>query len=118
MAPPPLINWRVLDLKDLTHDVFAFKFARPQAMNFKAGQYMSIVIPGAGPGGRNLRRAYSIASPPEWNEVELCVKLVEEGPGTNYLNSLKVGDEIQAQAPFGEFVLEHDQTLPTLFIGT
>lgn len=115
-------NWRVTARNDLTHDVFELKLERPKGdgyeFNFEAGQYISIVIPGAGPGGRNLRRAYSIASPPEWNEVELCVKLVEGGPGTNYLNSLKVGTEFQGQAPFGDFVIEHDQSLPCLFIGT
>lgn len=122
MAPPPLKNWRVLERKNLTHDVFELKLQRPDDESFKlafrAGQYISIVIPGAGPGGRNLRRAYSIASPPESKEVELCVKLVDGGPGTNYLNSLKVGDEFQGQAPFGDFCLEHDFSLPALFIGT
>ncbi len=118
MAPPQMKNWKVLSRTDLTHDVFELKLARPADVTFKGGQYMSIVIPGAGPGGRNLRRAYSIASPPEYNEVELCVKTVAGGPGTTYLGSLKVGDELQAQAPFGDFYLEHDQELPALFIGT
>ena len=122
MAPPPLKNWRVLARKDLTHDVFELRLKRPNdasyKIEFRGGQYISIVIPGAGPGGRNLRRAYSIASAPEWDEVELCVKLVEGGPGTTYLNSLKIGDELQGQAPFGDFCLEHDQSLPALFIGT
>jgi CDP-4-dehydro-6-deoxyglucose reductase len=124
MAPPPLLNWRVLSRNDLTHDVFELRLERPALPDasgkvaFKAGQYMSIVIPGAGPGGRNLRRAYSIASPPETDQVELCVKLVDGGPGTTYLNKLRPGDEFQAQAPFGDFYLEHDQNLPALFIGT
>jgi ferredoxin-NADP reductase len=126
MAPPPIANWKIIGRKNLTHDVFELRLERPTLPDgtttvFKGGQYMSIVIPGAGPGGRNLRRAYSIASAPEfpkWKDVELCVKLVDGGPGTTYLNSLKVGDVMQAQAPFGDFYLEHDQTLPTLFIGT
>ncbi len=115
-------SWRVLTRTELTHDVFELKLKRPDGdgyeMNFRAGQYISIVIPGAGPGGRNLRRAYSIASAPQWNEVELCVKLVDGGPGTSYLNSLKAEHEFQGQAPFGDFCLEHDQKLPAMFIGT
>lgn len=118
MAPPPMKAWRVISRKELTHDVFEIVFARPDGFDFRAGQYISIVVPGAGPGGRNLRRAYSIASAPQWTDVELCVKLVDHGPGTQYLNSLKVGSEIQAQGPFGDFCLEHDLSLPTLFIGT
>lgn len=115
---PPLLNWKVRTKKFLTHDVFELILARPEGFQFDAGQYISIVVPGAGPGGRNLRRAYSIASPPETPEIELCVKIVEGGPGTTYLNSLKEGDELQAQGPFGDFVLEHDQSLPCMFIGT
>jgi ferredoxin-NADP reductase len=118
MAPPPLQNWRVIARKQMTHDVFELRVARPEGMKFRAGQYISIVVPGAGPGGRNLRRAYSIASTPDWSDIELCIKLVEEGPGTNYLNSLQVGSEFQGQAPFGDFCIEHDQAHPTLFIGT
>ncbi len=118
MAPPPLIPWKIMAKNQLTHDVIEIIVERPSDLVFKAGQYMSIVIPGAGPGGRNLRRAYSIASSPENPKVELCIKLVESGPGTSYLNSVKVGDHIQAQCPFGSFYLAHDLALPTLFIGT
>lgn len=116
---PPLLKWKVLSNRWITHDVFETRLARPVGFEgFAPGQYLSIVIPGAGPGGRNLRRAYSIASSPETPEIELCVKLVEGGPGTNYLVKLKEGEEIEAQAPFGHFVLDHDQNLPVLFIGT
>ncbi len=118
MAPPPLKKWRVVARANLTRDVFETKLSRPDDFQFQAGQYLSIVIPGAGPGGRNLRRAYSIASSPEAREIELCWKIVEDGPGTTYLNTLHPGDEMDAQAPFGDFCLEHDQSLPAMFIGT
>src|SRR3989338_2592045 len=108
MAPPLVQNWHVLSKTSLTYDVFELKLERPAgSLPFRAGQYMSIVIPGAGPGGRNLRRAYSIASPPESAEIELCVKLVDSGPGTHYLNSLKAGEAFQGQFPFGDFCLSH-----------
>lgn len=118
MAPPPLKKWRVVARRNLTPDVFETRLQRPEGMVFRGGQYISIVIPGAGPGGRNLRRAYSIASTPETPEVELCWKIVEGGPGTSYLNTLHPGQELEGQAPFGDFCIEHDQSLPCLFIGT
>ncbi|MGE4233587.1 MAG: ferredoxin--NADP reductase [Bacteriovoracia bacterium] len=122
MPAPPIVNWTILKRTDLSKspsgEVFELKVKRPEGFQFKAGQYISIVIPGAGPGGRDLRRAYSIASPPEWDEIELCIKKVENGPGTTYLGSLKEGDHFRGQGPFGDFVLEHDQSLPSLFIGT
>ena len=118
MAPPPMLNWLAVARRDLTEDVFELKLKRPDGFNFRAGQYISIVVPGAGPGGRNLRRAYSIASPSNWSDIEFCVKLVDKGPGTKYLNSVKIGEVVQGQAPFGDFCLNHDQQNPTLFIGT
>jgi NAD(P)H-flavin reductase len=70
---------------------------------FEAGQFVSVVVPGAGPNGRDLRRAYSIASSPETRPVELCIKLVEGGPGTNYLYKLRPGDAFKGFAPYGDF---------------
>lgn len=96
----------------LTPTVFEIKFqpkgkADPNAkLNFEAGQFVSIVVPGAGPNGRDLRRAYSIASNPEQYPIELCVKLVEGGPGTNYLYKLRSGDSFRGYAPYGDFTFE------------
>lgn len=85
---------------------------------FEAGQFVSIVIPGAGPKGRDLRRAYSIASGPEVRPVELCVKLVEEGPGTNYLYKLRTGDIFRGFAPYGDFTFELKAGRHACFIST
>src|SRR5262249_48656966 len=85
---------------------------------FIAGQFVSVVIPGAGPNGRDLRRAYSIASPPERRPIELCIKLVEGGPGTNYLNKLRPGDKFKAFAPYGDFVYKTKPGNQACFIAT
>jgi ferredoxin-NADP reductase len=102
----------VKSFKMLTPTVFEIAFeaekTQPEhpAFAFEGGQFISVVIPGAGPKGRDLRRAYSIASGPEVRPVELCVKLVEDGPGTNYLYKLRPGDTFKGFAPYGDFVYE------------
>jgi CDP-4-dehydro-6-deoxyglucose reductase len=96
----------VTGFKMLTPTVFEILFQTDQPVDFKAGQFISIIIPGAGPNGRDLRRAYSIASAPEKRPIELCVKLVEGGPGTNYLYRLRPGDKFRGVAPYGDFVFE------------
>ena len=116
---PPIQSYKLLKRFDQTHDVFELTFARPEGLDFKAGQFISIIIPGAGPNGRDLRRAYSIASAPQKEgSFELSIKLVEGGPGTNYLNKVKVGEEIRGQMPMGDFVLKHPADAPAIFIGT
>jgi CDP-4-dehydro-6-deoxyglucose reductase len=95
----------------LTPTVFEIAFeaekTKPDAEQpdfaFEGGQFVSVIVPGAGPGGRDLRRAYSIASSPETRPVELCIKLVEDGPGTNYLYKLRAGDAFRGVAPYGDF---------------
>jgi ferredoxin-NADP reductase len=107
----------VVARKQLTSDVIELHFEPKTAFGFEPGQYISIVIPGRGPGGRDLRRAYSIASAPENPIIELCIKVVD-GPGTQYLNSLNVGDVIKGTAPFGDFVWETKPHRNAIMIAT
>ncbi len=102
----------------LTPTVFELTFKADRPFSFLGGQFASVIIPGAGPGGRNLRRAYSIASPPESDPVELCVKVVEEGPGSGYLAKLRPGDVFKAVSPYGDFVFSPSPERIPVFIGT
>jgi CDP-4-dehydro-6-deoxyglucose reductase, E3 len=114
----------VKSFKMLTPTVFeaTFEAVKTQSEHpdfaFEAGQFVSVVIPGAGPKGRDLRRAYSIASEPLQRPIELCVKLVEGGPGTNYLYKLRPGDVFKGFAPYGDFVYEPKAGRSACFIAT
>ncbi len=120
----PILVEAVLTHKiQLTEDVIELHFEPKPAFEFAPGQFISVIIPGKGPGGRDLRRAYSIASGPELvrsgkSTLELCVKIVENGPGTQYLNALKIGDSIKGMAPYGDFVYKTKPGKHALFIAT
>ncbi|CAK9253092.1 unnamed protein product [Sphagnum jensenii] len=96
----------VKSFKMLTPTVYELTFDSEPGFEFEAGQFISCVIPGAGPKGRDLRRAYSIASAPEVRPVELCVKLVDGGPGSTYLGKLRPGDSFKGFAPYGDFTYQ------------
>jgi ferredoxin-NADP reductase len=120
---PLTVSARLLSKKTLTADVIEFLFQSEPSFPFQPGQFISIVVPGAGPGGRDLRRAYSIASAPELEldgkpVFELCVKLVEGGPGTTYLNQLQIGEALTGMSPFGDFVYKPKAGRHALFIAT
>ncbi len=115
---PLPISAKLVDKKFLTHDVVELHFESTPAFHFEPGQFVSIVIPGAGPGGRDLRRAYSIASHPEKNVFELCVKLVDGGPGTTYLNALNIGDSFKGIAPYGDFIYKVRPGKSAIFVST
>ncbi len=120
---PLTVAARLVSRRNLTSDVIEFVFRSEPAFLFKPGQFISIVVPGRGPGGRDLRRAYSIASAPELtldgqSAFELCVKLVEGGPGTSYLNTILPGDSISGMVPFGDFVYHAKPGRHAIFIAT
>lgn len=102
----------------LTPSVFEIGFTPGAPLPFEAGQFISVIVPKAGPNGRDLRRAYSIASAPERNPIELCVKLVEGGPGTNYLYKLRPGDTFKGFAPYGDFTYEPKPGRDAVWIST
>lgn len=109
---------RVTHFKMITPTVFELFFDTQPPFEFKAGQFVSCVIPGAGPNGRDLRRAYSIASAPEKQPVELCVKIVDGGPGTGFLKTLRPGSEFKIYAPYGDFVFKPRENRNACFIST
>ena len=115
---PIAIEAKLVDKKQLTADVIELHFESTPGFRFEPGQFFSIIIPGRGPGGRDLRRAYSIASHPEKSIMELCVKVVEGGPGTQYLNSLKIGDAVKGMAPYGDFIYKTLKPRHVMFVAT
>jgi phenol hydroxylase P5 protein len=85
-----------------------------RAVEFQAGQYINISIPGVdGP------RAFSIASKPsEKNIIELHVCFVEGGRATGYIhNQLQVGDALKFTAPLGRFFVRKSKNKPCVFIA-
>jgi ring-1,2-phenylacetyl-CoA epoxidase subunit PaaE len=57
--------------------------------------------------GNVLRRAYSICSSENSNEMRVAIKEVEKGAFSVYANrNLKVGDEFEVAAPEGNFILK------------
>jgi ferredoxin-NADP reductase len=112
-------SFRIHFHRYITPTVYELGFTpESQDFEFQAGQFISIIIPGAGPQGRNLRRAYSIASPPARRPIELCIKKVEGGPGSTFLANLREGDTFRGMAPYGDFVYEPKEGRNVCFVAT
>lgn len=116
--PAQELQCTVISTTWITPTVFELSFKPHVPLSFRPGQFTSVVIPGAGPGGRDLRRAYSIASHPENTSIQLCVKLVEGGPGSTFLSRLKAGESFKAYAPYGDFVYKTPSSRHACFIAT
>ncbi|MCM8811524.1 MAG: FAD-dependent oxidoreductase [Candidatus Omnitrophica bacterium] len=106
---------RIIDLGNETRH-FELTFDPGTRIHFTAGQFVAVLCP---KDGKLIRRAYSIASPPEEKDhVELIIKLVEGGVVTNWFWSLKEGDRFRVHGPFGKFVLPEQIDFDIVFVAT
>jgi len=98
----------------LTPTIRGIWLAVDEAVDFQAGQYVNLNVPGlAAP------RAFSIASPPSaTRELELNVRLVADGVGTRWLHEeLRVGDRLAFTAPLGRFFVRKSAPAPIVFLA-
>lgn len=112
VIPEELFNIRefnatVKSIRDVTHDIKEVFFALEDEINFKAGQYVQLVVPPYGEIKEETMRAYSMCSCPSTKDgVELLIRLVPNGIVTTYAHKiLKEGDEVRLLGPFGDFYL-------------
>ena len=87
---PRLAETQVLERRELTPDLWLMWVEKPEGYTFKPGQYCTLGVDG-------IERAYSIASAPHEERLELFVELVpydEGGHLTPLLYELKAGDKL------------------------
>lgn len=93
--------------------LMTFKLLNPTMVDFKAGQYLAVFLP-----GEDKQSYYSIASSPNLsNHIELLVKEDTLGAGANYLFSLKVGDGVRFSMPMGEAFLREESCHKLVFVA-
>ena len=96
---------RVGDVERLTPDAVAVTFEVPdelrEAYAFTAGQHLTLRTT---IDGEEVRRSYSICSPPSAGRLRVAVKLLEGGAFSGHANTgLDVGDELDVMVPAGRF---------------
>lgn len=85
---------------------------------YVSGQFAVIGLPG--PSGKWINRAYSIASSPDQEYLELYITLIDDGNLTPLLFKLKAGDKIYLGPRFsGDFTLDRiEEDSNIILIGT
>ncbi|HCZ06365.1 MAG TPA: oxidoreductase [Thermotogae bacterium] len=96
-------------ITELTYDIreLRLRLLDPLSIEFKAGQYVQLIIPPYDQVKESVMRAYSISSPPSQKDaIELIIRKVPGGIATTYIfEHMKEGEEIEFVGPFGEFYL-------------
>lgn len=113
--PVRMMPSRVEAIDSLTPDVrrLRLKLPRGQRLQFLAGQYIDILLPGG------KRRAFSIASTPaEEDFIELHVKFVEGGGFTGHVfDGMQKGEIVRFEGPLGTFFVRLGSPRPILMMG-
>ncbi|MFT7184129.1 MAG: ferredoxin-NADP reductase [Oceanicoccus sp.] len=101
-------------IKKLTDNVWEFDFGFENVpVDFKPGQFFILKVPGE----KSVNRSYSVASVPSKGGFKLCIKLIPDGLGSEYLRNFKIGDHAQFMAPAGHFTLQ-ESTKEVIMIST
>ncbi len=80
--------------------------------NFLPGQFISLGF------DEKTWRAYSIASVPTEKEIELIVRLVPGGKGSEVLRVMSEGESLDFKGAFGHFLLSENVNKTLVFCGT
>jgi ferredoxin-NADP reductase len=101
-----MLKARLLGQRELAPQVHHFEFEVPgvETISFSPGQFISIIKEIE---GKEITRAYSIASPRDGNRFALCLNRVPEGMLSPHLFSLQPGDTVDIQEPLGYFTFRH-----------
>ncbi|MBZ5628249.1 MAG: FAD-dependent oxidoreductase [Acidobacteriia bacterium] len=113
----PILTARLVRSVPLSGETKHLEFAVEEVprFDFTAGQFVSMREPHD---GREMTRAYSIASPPRAdNTFDLCLNRVLDGFFSNFLCDLAEGARIRFHGPHGYFALK-SPVRDSLFIGT
>jgi CDP-4-dehydro-6-deoxyglucose reductase len=117
MAAPPTFDVRLTRAQMLSPNVRELHFVRADGapMAHAPGQWISLILP---LGDGEVRRSYSIASPPRSDgSLDLAITHVKGGPGSTYLHAMQPGATLRAIGPQGLF-LRTPNVGPSLFVAT
>jgi phenol hydroxylase P5 protein len=104
----------VVGIEALSPTIVELKLSIDRSMQFQAGQYVNINVPGV-----EGTRAFSIANPPSQADViDLHIRKVPGGAATTYIHEqLSVGDTLELSGPYGQFFVRDSDPKDTIFIA-
>jgi ferredoxin-NADP reductase len=118
--PPGANVAKVVSATMITPTTIEAVFEPPAPVTFQAGQYLVVEV-GKNEKGQPIRRSYSLSNAPGpegTRRLEVCVKMVPGGIGSQYLSSLKAGDDVTYLGPLGKFVVSKEPAKEYVFIAT
>src|SRR5262245_47226067 len=108
------------EVEPVAHNIKTLRFRPPDGgeipFDYLPGQFLTLHI---APQRVVTRRSYTIASSPTWRDrIEITVKREPHGLVSRWLHDeLKVGDEVEIEAPSGTFIFSGQEAQSIVLIG-
>ncbi|MBM4128853.1 MAG: FAD-dependent oxidoreductase [Nitrospira sp.] len=104
----------VIDIIQRTHDIKSFRFAIPEDITFKPGQFFFVTIKIK---GQEVTKHFSFSnSPTEKGYIEFTKKITDS-EFSQTLEKLRVGDWAKLRMPFGSFTFEGEYEKIAFLVG-
>jgi CDP-4-dehydro-6-deoxyglucose reductase, E3 len=119
--PPKLFKAKLTKIVDLTPSVreLYIQPTDPSSFEFKAGQFVMLHLPDPEKPGKPAQRAYSVASAEQdKNMFKLVIKFYDLGLASNWVRTLKGGEEIIYTGPFGKFLFREPPAGQVVHVAT
>jgi ferredoxin-NADP reductase len=95
----------VKDIIPRTEDAKSFRFPRPAELEFRPGQYLILTIKDRSR-GEALSKSFTISSSPTEHDYIEVTKRITSSRFSAILSSLRIGDRVKIDAPYGDFIFE------------
>lgn len=114
------MDYRIIKLTDERHDTRTFKLVPVdgEVFDFIPGQFVMLSANIEKDGEKELiKRAYSILSAPNHDYLELTILKQLHGLMSNYVMTLKEGDIMDIEGPFGHFTFDDNMKFIVMVAG-
>ncbi|HTT74901.1 MAG TPA: FAD-dependent oxidoreductase [Candidatus Binataceae bacterium] len=100
-------NAKLIESERFGKDTRLLSFSMETELGFRGGQYIIVDTGILLPGNKVAKRAYSILSSDDiQNGFQVAVKRIGNGPGSNFMHHLELGDELKFSGPWGKLVAD------------
>jgi len=115
MALPLFYETEVINKKVFPNDVVLLELKLQEKLDFKAGQFVLVYVT---IDGKDENRAFSIASKPSQDTIELLIKKYDHGKVSPLLFDLNSGDKLKIRGPFGVFTVKQPEKEEIVYIAS
>lgn len=107
-----------LGRRELAEGTMEFRFSKPAGHDYRAGQFLDILLRPAAPGADKMSyvHGFSFASAPCEEQLAVATRM-RDTPFKNALRALPAHTPVQIDANFGDFVLHRNATVPAVYLA-